>query len=389
MKLLDIIKLARDKITRGEIREGLQIMLSLDENIDLKGYSSEIKNLSAKLSIYHKSERIGLNTNNIELNKITHSLLEIMNVIESDSSIEKFFPKEIENAIIDKIYTKTPGYSKFEGEVVFNIIDSIKRGSSRNIKFFIAILLFSILTFSSYWNSRHDSWQSELVRFYKAVDKYNSDDKLSKKEQKQIDDAIALHSGDTSRIKNIDTELMIERVYRNTDEFSKTFKIPIIGLAFHINDLGLIGGFSTMIVLIMFFYSLEREVNNLLLLNDTLKIMSNKYQRITINYASMSQLLSFGALSKKSDLLRLIPFFLLVLPLISYIFIFIHDCQTFSFGEVINRKRALMGLIASGIFLGINGLITLSCISSFGSINKTWRKIYIVFQTREKAANNG
>jgi hypothetical protein len=312
-------------------------------------------------------------------------------------------------------------------EVVFQLIDAVNQ-SGKRVRFIITVIVTaSILAFASLWNSMDFSWKQkridmlENLNFY--VERFGGDNfikelrdlpnkeypefiqeklaglkNVKKKDitkKEEIEELEEIEKKLSNSIKYFEPEKNGKKVmddllsaYKKLDEEQiKTFKIPFFMAVFDINDLGLIGGFSFSISLLILLYSLNRENENLCIVR---KYISGAFEDIRerekfYNLISMSQLLSAALLPSggiKGDsvgfrgfLKKYFPKFLFFLPLLLFIIIFSYDLISIPIGLRISIPKTIILIGTSLFFLVVISIFSILCLNASKRTDDFWEKI--------------
>ena len=180
------------------------------------------------------------------------------------------------------------------------------------------------------------------------------------------------------------------------EECVKTIKIPFFNIGFDVNDLGLIGGLSFVVLSMILYYSLKREYENL----DTMHrfIFTNFEGKDRIDYyylISMSQVMASPRLPaiqmEKSSVRELREGYLLriflnifdkhfskplfFLPFVLMVAILYYDFRSRNIGMVISKFSTCTSMIGGCIFMGIIFIVTFVCFSLARKFDRKWDEI--------------
>jgi hypothetical protein len=206
---------------------------------------------------------------------------------------------------------------------------------------------------------------------------------------------------------------------RSLMENAYTVKVPFFGVAFDVNDLGLIGGIGLIIVLIMMRFSLRSYILSLrmgikastefdsevefyeilasrqLFAFPTLKDSRQTiFQRKVEKWYLFVKWKLFGKDEKKYDpnrlfdskshkVLRKFPYLLFIFVSVIYTFILINDIVTARLGYRINHGRMIILLTASSLFLPVIFFLSYWCITKWREIFILWNRFYKVVLLEE------
>jgi hypothetical protein len=213
---------------------------------------------------------------------------------------------------------------------------------------------------------------------------------------------------------SIDVQNHIERLRQLRTERFIVVQVPLFGVSFDVNDLSILGGFSFMVILLWFRFSLWQELRNLRLFFDRAREKQNF--RAYFHYLAMHQVLTIpstfmktlyksdsrlrGVFKKVLPFLSLRIFFedlyrsdrkfwsrlvtvLFFLPSIVQFLVLIHDHTTYDIGVWTDETLAVVGLAMGSVFLIIILILTFRCISLYYLANKVWESVFQEFKASE------
>ncbi|MBI3881549.1 MAG: hypothetical protein HY301_15990 [Verrucomicrobia bacterium] len=156
-------------------------------------------------------------------------------------------------------------------------------------------------------------------------------------------------------------DLMKERI-----ETVMHVKVPIFGVQFDINDIGIMAGLTFAVILTMLTVSLDREVKNLRLVFEKIRNGNTDDQRAVFDILSMNQVLNvppvIGECHTRDFWSGLMKSFL-VLPIAIQGGICAIDLNTLLVGVVQNETATATLLLLEGLFLGMIVVLTMHCFS--------------------------
>jgi len=174
----------------------------------------------------------------------------------------------------------------------------------------------------------------------------------------------------------------VEYLERTRIERVVNVSIPFFGGAFDVNDLGVFAGASFIIILLLFRFSLFRELRNVRLVFKTAKTVEQL--ELCYNRLAMQQVLTnpppldmpFGKAWHSGFKLRArfwdnVSNLLIILPLFAHIMIFWNDYRTLASVRGI-YPGVVFSQWVSGVFLAVNALLTLACFSLSRMVVKSW-----------------
>lgn len=305
-------------------------------------------------------------------------------------------------------------------------IEATTSAAARFRRVLIVVIVASTLAFGAFWNSRAGSWLNSRIRLAQnaatvlsleetskklvEVDKALSrtDQKISQsdvgKEEKRKAEELRTSLLDTKEELLKDEKTVEQSISKSDLETAQTWlekrgfrtsaqlktysdrldqarvdyivliRIPFFGIVLDVNDLGALGGFTFVVILLWFRFSLWREYYNLSL---TFKEAANDEElKYCYKALSMSQVLTVPpALSEHQPrerpwgkVVRILYF----LPLAVQLIIFIYDCLSFNYGWYTSPFNTVFGFSLSLCFLFLSGLLTYWCFRLSSEIDQEW-----------------
>lgn len=134
---------------------------------------------------------------------------------------------------------------------------------------YLAILLATATAFFPYWNALNTSWSNERIRSYRNALNWIGREPPCKQDDlgqcesyaraKSVFDSVGLSNVKDLKEVVSKTLNLLEETH-NSD--LRLVRLPVIGVTFDVNDLGLFSGFVFVVVMTMFRFSLWREFQN-------------------------------------------------------------------------------------------------------------------------------
>jgi hypothetical protein len=296
--------------------------------------------------------------------------------------------------------------------------------SADRVRFVLFIMVTaSVLTYVAVWNARSTSWStsrlvvaSDAQKFYNkdsgqliplsddnavreavwskffSQDKFDHLESQDKKAEYLKNSEQAYQSAklfiDRSRHRFADLEHLkkhVEYLERTRVEKVLNVNVPFFGIVFDINDLGIFAGITFVIILLLFRFSLLRELRNLRLV--FVKTRTLEHLRLSYDILAMQQVLTTPLEIDQSLTKRKLKNFswwretfwnfvtkgLYLLPFLVQLRIFLHDIDTYE-----NVKDVFPGtwngLFLSGTLLVMNALLTVLCLYLGWKVDKRWRR---------------
>ncbi|MBK9273019.1 MAG: hypothetical protein IPM49_00575 [Flavobacteriales bacterium] len=198
----------------------------------------------------------------------------------------------------------------------------------------------------------------------------------------RIKEFIALKNLDANSVT--DLTHMYEK-YRIDNILSQ--KIPIIGVTFDVNDLGLLSGIIIVLLYFSFVYTLSLRYTHLKIAFDSMKDFDEQTQRVAKMLIKMDQILTIHKKERKSDLRIIgeIPKLLYSVPCIVYGLIFIHDIATLEIArKILNSPvRSVVELVMCGLILLVLLGLTYRAYQIASKTDKLWERHYLTDQFDE------
>lgn len=198
---------------------------------------------------------------------------------------------------------------------------------------------------------------------------------------------ILIKNIDTSQIKlsakfiskrRIDSRKQLDRMIASLEKMNiediLVIKVPFFGVSFDVNDLGLMSGIAFLIILIMFKYSLARELKNLRYVFGIAKDQDSL--ECFYNLMTMRQVFTVPFIKENKDLNKWekLPRLLMYLPLIVYLIVFCYDIYSFEYGLSISKWRTVSLYGFNILFLIFMILSTWDCSRLWNRIDDEWEE---------------
>jgi hypothetical protein len=262
-------------------------------------------------------------------------------------------------------------------DVMNEHIKNCKDSSARTRYVIIIIVMTSILILVQILNSNEGSWMSEryekvkdgfrlkvwnneIRETYNEVDKTKYDKAKKYALDRQILDSILLK--ESLLVLN---KIQIESMY--------VVRIPFWGIFFDINDLGLIGGFTLLILMCWLKFCLVREYLNLKNTINAFPKDDLDARKEMYNIVSSQQVFTIPPPdSKKYKTLKMLPQFLFLLPLVDQLLLFINDLTTLRFGISISQGRTYILMFICFFLLLFILIFTIQCYLKNKEIDTLW-----------------
>ena len=305
-------------------------------------------------------------------------------------------------------------------------MDATIASAARFRRVLIVVIVSSVLAFSAFWNARLGSWLNsrfEITRTAHSVQAREETEAELASRQLELteiaklltaDPSIANHTAlvrDQRRLsediqqlsKKLEdlkaylagrdvetakqwitlqgftssrqTEMLTEPLVRARTNHVVLFHVPFFGTAFDVNELGLIGGFTFVVVLMWFRFTLWREYYNLC---STFEACGNDIQdfEACYKYLAMNQVLTvpptlFTREPRERPWGKIVRL-LYLLPVLVQLAVIVNDWLTFHNGWLVSRPNTIVSIAASVCFLALAALLTYWCFRLSAEIDREW-----------------
>jgi hypothetical protein len=177
-------------------------------------------------------------------------------------------------------------------------------------------------------------------------------------------------------------------VARGYVENALTVRVPFFGVAFDINDLGLLGGFGFITVLTLLRFSIRTEIVSLrLAFKAATKAAKDDPHQLETFYdlLAMRQVLTLPHMEDKdikwvanrSLILRYIPKLICFLPVVVYSLVAGHDYMTQDVGSAISPEHTEILLIYTGVFWVLILALSIWCFLKLIKIDNIWDEYWL------------
>lgn len=307
-------------------------------------------------------------------------------------------------------------------------IDASAESADRARFVLVVMITASVLAFVAVWNSHQRGWlNSRLTKATHALKFYTEPDEKGRRtlivgeealqrevkprffsqeeyDSKKTDDEkrayiqqseeafngtkrfAELQLGANSRFADYDhLRKYVENLERVRTDKVLSVTVPFFGIVFDINDLGMFAGITFAIALLLFRFSLIRELRNVRLVFKQAQTV--EHLELCYNMLSMQQVLTIPPQLDLAHLgrnyrswqwwmeqfWRLVPKFLFLLPLAAHLGILIHDFNTLPGVEQV-YPGTLSSLEFSRGILGLNVLLTGLCFYLALKVDRSWKR---------------
>ena len=288
-----------------------------------------------------------------------------------------------------------------EHELLQHYIEATKESTDRTRKILLIMIVASILIATACWNTRTSGWVNSRLAMAKAVE-----DILVKQDSQPLPagsptpstvlsiapDQHTLYEKAEERIKHVGITsnqakqglLWAQKV--RTEQLSQ-IQVPILGISFDVNDLGLLGGVTFIVMLMWVNYSLWHQSNNLKLAFSFARQLTpdGEYPRWLYHAyqnLAMRQVLSIpprpATVKAKNPgvrklWIRKLSKSLYALPFAVQLAVVLHDWFTADLGTELNWWTTWTVLITGSLFLVFIGILTVTCLRRWKETFETWK----------------
>jgi hypothetical protein len=277
--------------------------------------------------------------------------------------------------------------------------DAAKDSTSRTRHILLVMIVASILMFAAAWNSRLSGWGNSRLKFARATeDILNHVEAVSEPgwELKiPRDDADVYQKANESLAESRRTLYQARQTLFWNQQIRAEqvghIQAPVLGINFDVNDLGMVGGITLIVLLIWAYYSLWHHANNLKLALDFAKEIGdndldeqgrNRLLYHTYQNLAMSQVFTIPPRPKTTRetqaperfrrFLRKASKGLYTLPCLVLAAIVWHDWVTRKAGLRVNPRGTTIVLASGTGCLCVVVILTIMCFVLWRRINRTW-----------------
>lgn len=304
-------------------------------------------------------------------------------------------------------------------------IEGTITAAARFRRVLIVLITASVLAFGAFWNSREGSWlnsrvaTASMAKEYLAleaklttinnkllqIDEELKNPEKTEDERKKLGDQKQLLEKDKQEAENGKFDRADAKKWYDIKKFNEgelndfaeelekarlqsvlLIHIPFFGTTFDVNDLGLLGGFTFVVILMWFRFSLWREYYNL---SATFKEAKTK-EHLEFCYKSlaMGQVLTVPPELDQSQspqkpwgkIVRLLYF----LPVAVQLTILVYDFISINNGWLVSHFNTIFGIAMSVLFWILSLLLTIWCLQLSRKIDHTWEDAAVSIQKKDQ-----
>jgi hypothetical protein len=235
----------------------------------------------------------------------------------------------------------------------------------------IVLVVASILVFIGFYNSLRWSWPGERIR-----SAYDPDNKSVHKALDVEHHPRLLSDDDKDGKTPVDDfrKQIQEASVRAYVENVRFVRVPFVGVAFDVNDLGMIGGIGLILILFVMRYSLSREIKNL---NFSFREAARLNQYGEFYHAlAMRQVLTVPHMAgeTRNRLLAVSPQFVHVLPALIFLGGVAYDYYSIYILGVFKPEYVSVTLVIETLWLVIILFLSARCWERQRHIDDIWKQ---------------
>lgn len=215
-----------------------------------------------------------------------------------------------------------------------------------------------------------------LLKNPKLVPIYGEDYETRNKKYKQIAHAIE-YIRNHDIYESISIREIVNKLEDAKIEHLDLIRVPILGISFHVNYLGVYAGAVLATLYILLYFSLIREMGNLTIAFKRGWNELAHHHYYLYEYVSMLQVLSFPkelfSITKSRNLTyRLFSFVGIYLPAVVYLFVFLYDIRTFSIGYETNPVLTIFTLLSNSVCMLLVSIFAYRVWRTWKRMNLLW-----------------
>lgn len=233
----------------------------------------------------------------------------------------------------------------------------------------IVLVVASVLVGIGYYNSLQWSWTHQRIQRAFDYSKYATD-----KIQDLIDPdrQLDLNKPEDKAVIAEYRKVFQEATAKSYVENVRFVRVPFFGIAFDVNDLGVIGGMGLVIVLLLMRYSLSREIKNL---NISFREAVHHNQLPPFYHAlAMRQVFTMPHMKgeARNRVLATAPKFICILPAVILTLGVGYDYYTVVIKHLFDFKAVYIPIIIETTCLAFIWVLSLRCWERQSHINNVW-----------------
>jgi len=254
-------------------------------------------------------------------------------------------------------------------------IDAAVRSTARARLVLIVVVTSSALALGAWWNSVPFSWINSRVSVSRVQLKASGCEPKSVELSQEEKELLERSTRYVELRKALSCDLLrdwAQNLERVRIEQVMLIKVPFFGISIDVNDLGIIAGFTFVVILIWFRFSLSRELTNLRVVfrqgrdHDELKAY--------YDVLAMEQVMTVPHMREETrrGLWWWIPKALFFFPAAIEFIIMLNDARTWKIGLALNLEHTMLLYALGFVFFVLIMALTLNCVSLSRQVDREW-----------------
>jgi len=259
--------------------------------------------------------------------------------------------------------------SEQENLDIQDYLEAASHAAKRTRSACIVVVVASVLVFAGLLNSLQNAWLLERIRISNADKSKYVADRIGAIPQAKSLNGLEMH---LYEIRYREFYSALSRTYA---ENSYVIRVPFFGVSVDVNDLGLLGGISFVIALIMLRLCLSREVGNLRLSFAEAKTMGRLAEFYKL--LAMQQVFTVPRGTVKRDLLfTWVPRVFFVMPTVVHAAVVVHDLATLEIGQLLSSLHTMIVLSCEIVIFLMILALTVMVLVRLKRLNTVWSDYY-------------
>jgi hypothetical protein len=270
-----------------------------------------------------------------------------------------------------------------EANDIHDYVEASWASSNRARFILIVVITASVLVFTAFWNSHQRSWLNKRLHLARVAaigcpSKWSDQVKNALPKE---DQDVYWQSRDFADVRHISNCEHLADLAKQLEEIQSRevnlIRVPFFGVVLDVNDLGSLGGFAFVIILLWFRFSIARELSNLKLTFDVARAQSPDILLRCYELLAMRQVLTVPIVRGQPvrQFWGGLPLVLYVLPFGVQAAVFVNDLFTWDWGFSVSHANTVALLVIGGICLVLIAILTYLCFELSRDIGKLWAEI--------------
>ena len=267
---------------------------------------------------------------------------------------------------------------------IHDYLEATSHAASRSRTAAIVVVVASVLVFAGLLNSLQNSWLLERIQKIRSISGAGYLASKIGPSPKYVDPPSAEYRQYEIRYREFYSALV--RTYVDT---SYVVRVPFFGITVDANDLGLLGGISFVIILVMLRFCISREVGNLKLSFEAAAKLGQlpEFYRLL----AMRQVLTIPPNTQvtRSTLLAVVPKLFFIAPFLVHGSVVFHDFLTGDIGRGVSDPHTTI-VLTGDVVLAIAILaLTISVLTRLRRVDTLWSDTAKVIDLQLPSARTG